>query len=60
MCAIIPSEHDIRKSEDQTEVPKEFELNPREGPEDKKDEPIEYVVLDDSEPTRVVKIGANL
>jgi hypothetical protein len=51
---------DMRKSDDQDEIPEEFELDPREGPEDKKDEPTEDVVLDDNEPTRVVKIGANL
>ena len=28
----------MRKSDDQAEVPEEFELDPREGPEDKKDE----------------------
>ena len=60
VCAILPNEHDIRQSEDQAEIPKEFKLDPREEPEDKKDESIEDVVLDDSELTRVVKICTNL
>ena len=60
VCAILPSEHDIRKSEDRAEIPKEFKLDMREEPENKKDEPTEDVILDDSEPIKVVKIGTNL
>ena len=37
VCAILPNKHDIRKSEDQAEIPKEFKLDLREEPEDKKD-----------------------
>ena len=60
LCAILPSGRETRISDDQDEAPEEFELDPREGPEDKKDEPTEDVILDDNEPTRVVKIGSNL
>ena len=60
VCAILPNEHDTRKSENQAEIPKEFELDPKEELEDKKDELTEDVILNDGEPTKVVKMGANL
>ena len=56
VCAILSNEHDMRKSEDQAEIPNEFELDPREEPENKKNESTEDVILDDSEPTKVAKI----
>ena len=46
--------------EDQAEVLEGFEFDPSEKPEIQKDEPIKDVILDSSEPTKVVKIGANL
>ncbi|KAK0596772.1 hypothetical protein LWI29_018902 [Acer saccharum] len=46
--------------EEQAEALREFELDPREEPETKKDEPTEEVVLDPEEPGRTVKIGARL
>ncbi|KAK0593535.1 hypothetical protein LWI29_038198 [Acer saccharum] len=42
------------------EVPKDFELDPREEPEDRKDEPTQEVVLDPEDPSRTVKVGASL
>ena len=41
----IATQHKVGKLEEQAEVPKEFELDPREEPDDRKDEPTEEVVL---------------
>ncbi|KAK0601791.1 hypothetical protein LWI29_027425 [Acer saccharum] len=49
-----------REPEEQAEVPKDFELDPREGPEDREDEPTQEVALDPEDPGRTVKVGASL
>ena len=59
VCAVL-AEQATKRSEEQAETPKEFELDPREEPEAKKDEPMEEVMLDPEERSRTVKIGANL
>ena len=41
-------------------MPKDFELDPREEPEDRKDEPTQDVALDPEDPSRTVKVGASL
>ncbi|KAK0584983.1 hypothetical protein LWI29_021679 [Acer saccharum] len=49
------SAEQTNEPEEQAEAPKEFELDPREEPENKKDEPIEEVILDPDEPnTKVI------
>ncbi|KAK1563647.1 hypothetical protein Q3G72_030594 [Acer saccharum] len=50
----------VGEPEEQAEVPKEFELDPREEPEVRKDEPTEEVALNPEDPSRTVKVGASL
>ncbi|KAK0594691.1 hypothetical protein LWI29_023748 [Acer saccharum] len=54
------SAEQANEPEEQAEAPKEFELDPREEPEAKKDEPTEDVILDPDELSRTVKIRASL
>ncbi|KAK1583598.1 hypothetical protein Q3G72_025383 [Acer saccharum] len=54
------SAEQTNEPEEQAEAPKEFELDPREEPENKKDEPTKEVILDPDEPSKIVKIGASL
>ncbi|KAK1558910.1 hypothetical protein Q3G72_008126 [Acer saccharum] len=59
----FPTEYGIGKvgePEEQSEVPKDFELDPREKPEDREDEPTQEVALDPEDPGRTVKVGASL
>ncbi|KAK0590984.1 hypothetical protein LWI29_034021 [Acer saccharum] len=50
----------VGEPEEQAEVLKEFELDPREEPEVRKDEPTEEVALNPEDPSRTVKVGASL
>ncbi|KAK1578445.1 hypothetical protein Q3G72_030307 [Acer saccharum] len=54
------SAEQAHEPEEQAEAPKEFELDPREEPEAKKDEPTEEVILDPDELSKTVKIGGSL
>ncbi|KAK1587809.1 hypothetical protein Q3G72_017034 [Acer saccharum] len=56
----VSAEQATGESEEQAEVPKEFELDPRKEPEAKKDEPTEEVALDPEDPSRTLKVGASL
>ncbi|KAK0595554.1 hypothetical protein LWI29_007808 [Acer saccharum] len=59
----FPTEYGIGKAgepEEQSEVPKDFELDPREEPEDREDELTQEVALDPEDPGRTVKVGASL
>ncbi|KAK0587844.1 hypothetical protein LWI29_029875 [Acer saccharum] len=56
----VAAEQEVGEPEERAEVPKEFELDPREEPEAKKDEPTEEVALDPEDPSRTVKVGASL
>ena len=56
----VMAQQKVGEPEEQAEVPKEFELDPREEPEDRKDEPTQEVALDPEDPSRTVKVGASL
>ncbi|KAK0605493.1 hypothetical protein LWI29_027475 [Acer saccharum] len=56
----VTAQQKVGEPEEQAEVPKEFELDPREEPEDKKDEPTQEVALDPEDPSRTMKVGASL
>ena len=56
----VTAGQEVGEPEEQAEVPKEFELDPREEPEAKKDEPTEQVALDPEDPSRTIKVGASL
>ncbi|KAK0584279.1 hypothetical protein LWI29_010456 [Acer saccharum] len=56
----VTAQQKVREPEEQAEVPKEFELDPKEEPEVRKDEPTEEVALNPEDPSRTVKVGANL
>ncbi|KAK0586525.1 hypothetical protein LWI29_008372 [Acer saccharum] len=57
---MVTVQQKAREPEEQAEVPKDFELDPREGPEDREDEPTQEVALDPEDPGRTVKVGASL
>ena len=56
----ITTRQKVEEIEEQAEVPKDFELDPREEPEDRKDEPTEEVTLNPVDPSKTVKVGASL
>ncbi|KAK0603822.1 hypothetical protein LWI29_009058 [Acer saccharum] len=56
----VTAKQEVGEPEELVEVPREFELDPREEPEVRKDEPTEEVALDPEDPSRTVKVGANL
>ncbi|KAK0573196.1 hypothetical protein LWI29_010045 [Acer saccharum] len=56
----VTAQQEAREPEEQAEVPKDFELDPREEPEDREDEPTQEVALDPEDPGRTVKVGASL
>ncbi|KAK1563747.1 hypothetical protein Q3G72_032146 [Acer saccharum] len=56
----VTAGQEVGEPEEQAEVLKEFELDPREEPEAKKDEPTEQVALDPEDPSRTIKVGASL
>ena len=56
----VTAKQEVGEPEEQAEVPKEFELDPREEPEDRKDEPTEEVALNPEDPSKTVKVGASL
>ncbi|KAK0580001.1 hypothetical protein LWI29_034841 [Acer saccharum] len=47
---MVTVQQEDREPEEQAEVPKDFELDPREGPEDREDEPTQEVALDPEDP----------
>ncbi|KAK0591390.1 hypothetical protein LWI29_000931 [Acer saccharum] len=51
----VTAQQKAGEPEKQAEVPKDFELDPREEPEDRKDEPTQEVALDPEDPSRTVK-----
>ncbi|KAK0585999.1 hypothetical protein LWI29_037658 [Acer saccharum] len=60
VCVVLLAQQTMKGSKEQAEIPKGFELDPKEELEAKKDEPTDDVILDCSESSKVVKIGANL